>query len=145
MTDRKEIGRLLLQLEENFSSHKPMTRGALDDMVDDLEEFSLDQIKYAIRQHRQTSKWYPTSAELREIAPRFVYSDTQADEAIAWEELTIQRHRAMEKYYAGIPVDLETLARKFDRADRPDGATSIRRYLPEAARLAKRLTAGRDE
>ena len=129
MTERKEIGRLLLQLEENYQNHKPMSKGALETMVDDLEDLSIEQIKFAIRQHRLTSKWFPSIAELREIAPRFVYSDTQVDQAIAWEELTIQRHRAMESYYAGIPVDLESLARKFDRADRPDGAAAIRSYL----------------
>ena len=129
MTHREQIANLILELEEVYPSHKPLTSGALSAFVDDLEPYALDQIKYAIKQHRQMSKWFPSIAELLELAPRHSYSDDTKDRSDGWRLLTEERHTAMESYYAGQPVNLEALARKFDRADRPDGAASIRRYV----------------
>lgn len=133
MSDRKAIGELLLQLEENYASHKPMSSGALSSMVDDLEDFSLDQVRFAIREHRRVSKWYPTIAELRLIAVNADGRTIQADLNTSWSILTEERHFVMDAFYAGEPVDFEALARKFDRADRPDGAAAIRRHVERPA------------
>ena len=129
MTHREEIANLVLELEEVYSNRKPLTSGALSAYVDDLEPYTLEQITFAIKQHRQMSKWFPSIAELLELAPRHVYSDDTKDRSDGWGALTTERHMAMESYYAGQHIDLEALARKFDRADRPDGAAAIRRYV----------------
>src|SRR3989337_1402769 len=69
-----------------------MSDGALRAYLEDLQEFSFDQVRYAIREHRRISKWFPSIAELRDLAVRYIYSDSPRDNAARrgadWNDLT---------------------------------------------------------
>lgn len=129
MADRTEIAKLILEAEELYPSKKPLSDGALAAYVDDLADCSLDEIKFAIKQHRRASKWFPTISELLDIVPRFVYSNETDNKWAEWTALMEERQTLMDGYYAGEVVDIEGLARKFDRAGRPDGAAALRAYV----------------
>ena len=134
MPDQSELAKLVLELEELYPNRAKMSDGALRAYLEDLQEFSLDQVRYAIREHRRISKWFPSIAELRDLAMRYVYSDSPRDNAARrgadWNDLTARRFAVLERVCAGedVNAELNALASEYDAADRPDGAALVRRY-----------------
>ena len=80
MSVSPDFARCMVALVESYPNAKPLTEWQVRGYADSLSGFTIDQVKYACRRARDESRFFPSSAELRQ----FIEPSPDDAAMIAW-------------------------------------------------------------
>lgn len=141
MATREEIAQILAAAEQILPRKEKMDAVGASLYYALLEDIPFKDLQNALRKHALTNKWFPSVAELRELA----VPDTSSNALAAWGELRRALNQPKERYvYCEDYIALSDDARKMTNSDSShdywDAIAALNDHLAKCLNCKKELT-----